>query len=286
MKQRISILIFVLVMLLSSLAFSAVPVQINYQGILTDTAGIPLANTSKLVQFRIYDDPSAGNVKWSETRTVSTDGNGRFNVNLGEDTPIDDTVFNDTVRYLGIKVDVDAELTPRTRIVSVGYSNRVGTVDGASGGIISGDVSIQSNLTVSDTVKATGAGVEFPDGSVLTTGLIVPIGAVIAWLKTFANTPALPSNFVECNGAVLNDPQSPYDGQTIPNLNSFQYFLRGQPTSGTIGGTTSHNHSLSGTTDNIFSVLDANRFYNNSSSSFSSSHLPPYYTVVWIIRVK
>jgi hypothetical protein len=75
-----------------------------------------------------------------------------------------------------------------------------------------------------------------------------PIGAIIAWHKTFTNTPALPSNWVECNGQTLSDGDSVYDGQVIPNLNGAaagadlsngdnlgktgEVFLKGDETSG------------------------------------------------------
>jgi len=48
---------------------------------------------------------------------------------------------------------------------------------------------------------------------------VVPVGAVVAWHKSFPNTPALPSSFVECNGQTINDSDSPYNGQTAPDLN-------------------------------------------------------------------
>jgi len=48
---------------------------------------------------------------------------------------------------------------------------------------------------------------------------VVPVGVIIAWHKSFANTPALPDGWVECNGQTLSDGDSPYDGQVIPNLN-------------------------------------------------------------------
>jgi hypothetical protein len=47
---------------------------------------------------------------------------------------------------------------------------------------------------------------------------LVPIGGVIAWLKSFTNVPTLPDEYAELNGQVLSDAQSPFDGQTLPNL--------------------------------------------------------------------
>lgn len=61
---------------------------------------------------------------------------------------------------------------------------------------------------------------------------MVPVGAIIAWHKTFTNTPSLPGNFLECNGQTVSDADSPYNGQTLPNLNGDERFLRGGSTSG------------------------------------------------------
>ena len=55
-----------------------------------------------------------------------------------------------------------------------------------------------------------------------------PIGAIIAWAKSFTGVPAtLPSGWVECDGSVLSDTDSPLDGETLPDLNSgSKRFLR------------------------------------------------------------
>ncbi len=142
------------------------------------------------------------------------------------------------------------------------------------------------------------------DGSQLTNVAgIVPIGGVLPWLKSVAGTPALPANFVECNGQTLSDAASPYNGQAIPNLNGGNYFLRGAGASGGTGGSTQHHHQWlhdpggaggymmlnsgashhqtwlsDGTTLADMVTMDC---YTNKASS-----LPPYYGVVWIMRVK
>lgn len=133
-------------------AIAEVPQMMNYQGVLQDADGNPIRNETRAVVFAIYDDPDAGAVKWTETDTISTDNSGAFNILLGSNSPIADSVFTDENRWLGIQVNAGPELTPRTRLVSVAYSQRVSTVDGASGGTISGDVNIQSDLTVSEKV--------------------------------------------------------------------------------------------------------------------------------------
>src|SRR4030067_748698 len=110
------------VLLLMVTAWGDIPKLINFQGILKDTGGSPLANDTVAVVFTIYDDPSAGNVKWTETDTVITNGDGLFSILLGAVTPIADTAFTGASRWLGMKVESDAEMTPRQQLVSMPYS--------------------------------------------------------------------------------------------------------------------------------------------------------------------
>ena len=105
---------------------------------------------------------------------------------------------------------------------------------------------------------------------------IVPIGAVVAWCKSLAGCPPLLPNFVECNGQVLDDGDSPFNTQTIPDLNGGNRFLRGDATSGTTGGTTTHVHPGPGT------EIEGSQ----EIRGLAANHLPPYYTVVWVMRIK
>jgi photosystem II stability/assembly factor-like uncharacterized protein len=59
----------------------------------------------------------------------------------------------------------------------------------------------------------------------------VPVGTVQAWLKNYDNTPALSSDWVECNGQTLSDAGSPFNGQVIPDLNGI-FSLSSTATSG------------------------------------------------------
>jgi hypothetical protein len=101
---------------------AAIPLLINIQGILRDGSGAVLPNTSKLVAFTIYDAPSGGNIKWTETTSLTTDAEGAFTYLLGSVTPIPDTVFADSARWLGTRVFFDPEMQPRSRLTSVPYS--------------------------------------------------------------------------------------------------------------------------------------------------------------------
>ncbi|MGR0480422.1 MAG: hypothetical protein ACTFAL_03215 [Candidatus Electronema sp. V4] len=76
---------------------------------------------------------------------------------------------------------------------------------------------------------------------------LTPVGAIMPWHKNLAATPELPKGWVECNGQILDDPESPYNGQAIPNLNGEGRFLRGSNTSGVEESDTlaSHEHDVS-----------------------------------------
>ena len=113
-----------------------------------------------------------------------------------------------------------------------------------------------------------------------------PIGSLKEWLKNFPNTPPLSANWAECNGQVLNDPQSPYNGIALPDLNGAtgpQRFLRGASASGGTGGSD---------TMNLGGEVPADNNQDASTTSVASAPqpdlpiLPSYYEVVYVMRVK
>ncbi len=134
-----------------------------------------------------------------------------------------------------------------------------------------------------------------------------PIGAILPWHKSFTNTPSLPEGWVECNGQSLSDADSVYDGQTIPDLNGDERFLRGGSTSGTeqAHALEEHNHSFQAMY-NITGSGYASRIpghesagsdignYSLNTTNWSTSGAntdadetrPINMSVVWIMRVK
>ncbi|MCH7568204.1 MAG: hypothetical protein IIA87_02170 [Nanoarchaeota archaeon] len=123
----------------------------------------------------------------------------------------------------------------------------------------------------------------------------VPVGTVQPWLKSFTGTPTLPDGWVEANGQNLSDPDSPYNGLILPNLNGESRFLRGSTTSGTEGGSETHQHVLFrgnwGTASHTAGELVTDTTGTAATASGdlntrSSSTLPSYHEVVWIIKVK
>jgi hypothetical protein len=110
----------------------------------------------------------------------------------------------------------------------------------------------------------------------------VPIGAVLPWFKDTPGVPALPANFVECNGQILSDSESPLDGQSMPDINTgAQRFVRGGPNSGGIGGI-----DYFATAQADFAGVGEPRNFVTTDFSPGAQPFPPYVTAVFIIRVK
>jgi hypothetical protein len=122
------------ILMAASTAWGAVPQLINFQGVLNSPGGTPVANGQYSVTFSIYGSPTGGAVLWSETQSITTNG-GVFSTLLGSLNPIPDSAFNDSSRYLGVMVAPDPEMTPRQKLASVAFAQRVGSMMGASGGL-------------------------------------------------------------------------------------------------------------------------------------------------------
>ena len=134
----------------------------------------------------------------------------------------------------------------------------------------------------------------------------VPIGAILPWHKSFTNTPALPSGFVECNGQTLSDAGSVYNGQTIPNLNGDARFIRGGSTSGVEQADAMQGHRHGQTynlwvnknsgnnlgTGSSFADVDGGAILDpiadgvNGTPRVADETRPINITMVWIMRVK
>lgn len=175
--------------------------------------------------------------------------------------------------------------------------------NGTSVNEFSTDTTLSSN---SDQVVPTEKAVKKYVDRKIASQAYVPIGSVIAWAKDMTGVGALDTCYVECNGQILSDPQSPMNGATIPDLNGYQggstpRFLRGSGASGLTGGSETHVHHVSGVTD--IPNIGANDLepctgtgcstraknghkHNLNLDTEEESTLPSYYEVVWIMRIK
>ncbi len=103
-----------------------VPQTMNYQGLLTDSAGNNIASGNYNLTFKLYESATNGTAIWSETRELPV-FDGLFNVMLGEATPL--AMSFDNPYWLGITVgDSGSELQPRIQLSAVAYSLTARTV--------------------------------------------------------------------------------------------------------------------------------------------------------------
>ena len=123
----------------------AIPQLVNYQGQLTSPSGTPL-DTTVAMTFRIWPTPAGGSPDWTEAHAEVVVTSGLFQVLLGSVTALPDSFAVN--RWLGITIASDPEMTPREELVSVPYAFRAGTVDGASGGTIIGDVNVTGKANI------------------------------------------------------------------------------------------------------------------------------------------
>lgn len=148
------------------------------------------------------------------------------------------------------------------------------------------------NVGVESVAAGPGIAVSPVQNGVVTVSIaathIAPVGSVVAWMKSLPGTPALPANWVECNGQTLNDAGSVYNGQIIPELNgssdATKRFLRGSAQSGVTGGAASHVHGHGASSRTFDAQSGAAALTGINAESVPT--IPPFYEVVWIIRVK
>jgi hypothetical protein len=261
----------IFVFLIPALAF-AIPQIMSYQGKLNDKSGVPVSGSVNMT-FTIYNVKEGGQGLWTEdwsgVNGVNV-SNGIFSIALGSHNAFPSDLFNSDSLYLGIRVGSDAEMTPRQQIVSGSYAFKSKTVE-----------------------------------------YNVPIGTILGWAKNLTGVPSLPDGWVECNGQILSDTESVLNNQLVPNLNGndggTNYFLRGSSVPGT-GGSLTHSHKTAEINDSGshagsdlgFGTFTASGSYCNvgySSSYCSSGNKtrrftetvslePPFYNVVWIMKVK
>ena len=100
---------------------STVPLIINYQGHVEDDEGKPLTGYYTIT-IRIYDDVIGTTSLWEEEHVNVTTREGYFNVLLGNNESLTNTLFTNPDRFIGVTVDPYDEMVPRQRFASVPYA--------------------------------------------------------------------------------------------------------------------------------------------------------------------
>lgn len=150
MKTQVFTIIISL-LLIASAAGAQIPKTINYQGVLTDNGGTVVTDGSYELTLNLYTVASGGSPVWSCTETVTV-VKGIFNAVLGNSCALN-LDFSEQY-YLGISVEGETELTPRTPLTSSAYSMNSMSVSGtdnvfpSTGNVGIGTTSPTNRLTI------------------------------------------------------------------------------------------------------------------------------------------
>lgn len=183
MRKLNGLATWLLIAAVAPMVVHGVPNLIDYQGKLTDLGGTPTVGPVQIT-FAVYANEADIANLWSETHPTVHLTEGLFHVLLGSVSTMPANLFDGSTRWLGITVESDSEMSPRSPIVSVAYAHRAANADYAdtagnsapdddwtiAGGIIhtskdvgigtsslEGNLHVEGILAVNDVVQAADA---------------------------------------------------------------------------------------------------------------------------------
>ena len=123
--------LMVTLLLLPISGHSAVPDEINYQGLLEDDASLPITGSVNF-DFAIFDALTDGTQLWAETQTGVSVVDGMYSIALGSNTPLTATILTGGTVYLETTINGET-LLPRERLLAVPYALRAQEADNVGG---------------------------------------------------------------------------------------------------------------------------------------------------------
>jgi hypothetical protein len=138
---------------LSSVVYGQVPNQINYQAVARNTVGNVLPNKKITVRLSIRDANTTGTVLYKETRTITTNNFGLFNVAIGgpgadnSTGTINGIDWGNASKFIQVEIDPDGGSNfinmGAAQLLSVPYAlyasnSGSSTLTGAAGGVLTG----------------------------------------------------------------------------------------------------------------------------------------------------
>ena len=255
-------------------SFAQAPGLLNYQGVARNAVGNALVNTKISLRLSIHDNSSAGPVVYSETRQVTTNGVGLFNVQMGSAG-----ATNTTGTILGVNWStgtkfIQVEIDPKggnsfinigtAQLASVPYALTAGSGSpvGAAGGDLSGtypNPTIAANAVT--TAKVANGAITLPK---LAPGVIPvtlpPSGAAGGDLTGSYPNPAIAANAVNsskiADGSVTQAKIAP--GVTLPPSGAAGGDLTGTYPNPTIAANAVNATKLANGSVGTAKIIDAN----------------------------
>jgi hypothetical protein len=147
-----SIIAVLFVLLVSTAALAEIPQVLGYQGRVTDNGGVPVADGTYAMRFRIYTAETGGTLLWDSGYGSEQLTGGIFNVMLGESPQPALILAFDRDYWLLVTFDWEDQL-PRKRLGSVGYAYMAsGLVPGT---LVEGSVTSGTYAAIKGTNTAT-----------------------------------------------------------------------------------------------------------------------------------
>ncbi len=112
-------------------ATAEVPKILHYQGVLSDSAGIPVhcltdgsCEDTYSMSFALYAQAEGGQALFTQEEAAVSISEGVFDVTLGTAEPITLTDVEGADLYLGISINGETEMLPRLRVASSAFALR------------------------------------------------------------------------------------------------------------------------------------------------------------------
>jgi hypothetical protein len=209
----IGILVFMILALSANVIGAGVPGVIDYQGRLTNVAGAPVADNNYLIKFKIYGSLAGADSLWSSGFLTVAVAGGLFSCQLSATGDLFNDIFRaDTIRYLGITVGVDPEISPRSRLISTPYSFKSIRSDTANVALVANDVA--TGIITNSDINSSAA---------IAASKISGTAATLSGTQTFTATNTFNASLkvgdstftANANGVRIGDSESPYVGELL-----------------------------------------------------------------------
>ena len=113
--------------LLATSSVAAVPGQVDFQGLLLDSAGQPVNGAVNLT-FTLFDAVTGGSPQWTESHVAISVVDGVYDVTLGSQLALTPSVLGGGSLFLEVIVDGET-LSPRRPLLAVPYAVRAETAE-------------------------------------------------------------------------------------------------------------------------------------------------------------